>query len=148
MLEQNPFDLLEKIELREPGPRALATLSAHGSKRGMPKDLLQPQDGHCAWCEIRLIPSKNRTRKYCSPDCNDSSLFNCYPQTASAKGYILINLPECACAYCEAEKALGETAEFSSLHGRNSTYTAGCRCAKCREARKLYAREWRAGRDV
>lgn len=29
-------------------------------------------------------------------------------------------------------------------HGKNSSYTAGCRCAACTEARRVYAREHRA----
>lgn len=29
-------------------------------------------------------------------------------------------------------------------HGKNGSYTAGCRCRKCRDARNRYAREFRA----
>lgn len=92
------FDRLEKLELRQPGPRARAIIEAHGSVRGMTKEKLQPVDGLCCWCEER--PIKRKRGKYCSPDCNESALFNCYPQTPSAKAFILVQLQACACARC------------------------------------------------
>lgn len=90
---------LERITLKEPGPIAAEMLVGFGHfKRGMPKSNLQPRDGKCAWCEAALV--KRRSGKYCSTDCNQSALFNCYPQHASSKLFILIELQGCKCAGC------------------------------------------------
>lgn len=52
----------------------------------------------CCWCNVGKIIKPNR--RYCSDGCVSSAFAYCNPNTPTAKGYILMQRQQCACAGC------------------------------------------------
>lgn len=72
------------------------------SKRNIPRDTFQPilRDGYkyCAWCAVNAIKPPNR--KYCSIECQESTMLFCYPQTDDGLR-LLLNRQNFKCNLCQ-----------------------------------------------
>jgi hypothetical protein len=91
-------ELLEKIELTPPGPRALELIEKFRYKRSVALAYLEVVDKKCCWCNVNDI--KPPKRRYCSTNCVSSGWFYANPQDPKCKMWLFINRQNCICYGC------------------------------------------------
>jgi 5-methylcytosine-specific restriction endonuclease McrA len=92
------LDKIENFSFKIPGKEAIKVLLPYLSCRQHSLDELKVHDGICAWCNED--PVKKPRKKYCSDNCSESAFIFCYPQSPSAKSWILVNRQNFACCGC------------------------------------------------
>src|SRR5574343_464304 len=101
-LDEALSHITDRLTFVPPGPEALEQMSGHRKRSFNLSDLKIVEKSYdlnivrlCAWCGNGKLPT--RRHKYCSPACSDSAYIYCNPQSPGAKGYILVELQNCAC---------------------------------------------------
>lgn len=97
-MRDNILSSIRRLQLCFPGPKAELAMKPYQFKRTAPPRIFEPEEGDCAWCNASPIPSCRK--KYCSTDCVSSLYIWTAPQSPTAKGFILIERQDFACAAC------------------------------------------------